>query len=156
MIGRFSNYFPSFALLTLLSAVAVIIIATGRAKSAYKIAWIILITLFPIFGGLFYLVLGKTRLSRRMRRKMEDQAAWGKVPRASESVLHELQEMDQRGGTSPLHQNHAAIQFTGMSTPFYPLGDLAFPAMLEELEKASASSFWSTTLSMKARCGSPF
>lgn len=98
---------------------AVIIIATGRAKSAYKIAWIILILLFPIFGGLFYLVLGKTRLSRRMRRKMEKTRLHGeKSLEASESVLHELQEMDQRAaGQARYIQTMPPIQFTGMSTP---------------------------------------
>ncbi|HHT43710.1 MAG TPA: cardiolipin synthase [Firmicutes bacterium] len=145
MIGRFSNYFPQFyALLTLLSAVAVIIIATGRAKSAYKIAWIILILLFPIFGGLFYLVLGKTRLSRRMRRKMEKTRLHGeKSLEASESVLHELQEMDQRAaGQARYIQNHAAYPvYRHEYSRFYPLGDLAFPAMLEELEKAQRFIF---------------
>ncbi|HBG10203.1 MAG TPA: cardiolipin synthase, partial [Firmicutes bacterium] len=72
MIGRFSKYFPIFyVFFSSLSAVVVIIVATGRSKSAYKIAWIIPIILFPIFGGLVYLFVGKTKLSSRMRRKME-------------------------------------------------------------------------------------
>ncbi|HPT82971.1 MAG TPA: cardiolipin synthase [Limnochordia bacterium] len=145
MIGRFSKYFPLFYVFcSSLSAVVVVIIATGRAKSASKIAWIMAIMLFPIFGGLFYLVLGKTRLSPRMRRKLETTRLHGeKSLDSSEPILNELEALDPRAaGQARYIQNHAAYPvYRHQYSQFYPVGDLAFPAMLRELEQAQRYIF---------------
>ncbi|NMB02180.1 MAG: cardiolipin synthase [Firmicutes bacterium] len=140
MIGRFSNFFPLFyAFFSILSAIVVIVIATGHDKSAYKIAWIIPIMVFPIFGGLFYLVLGKARLSPRMRRKMERLRLHGQHSlAASSSVLDELTQIDARAASQARYiQNYAAHPVYKHSySKFFPLGELAFESMLEELDKA--------------------
>ena len=145
MIGRFSKYFPIFyVFFSSLSAVVVIIVATGRSKSAYKIAWIIPIILFPIFGGLVYLFVWKTKLSSRMRRKMEKTRLLGERSlAASEPILADLEEIDPRAaGQARYIQNHAAYPlYRHQYSEFYPLGDLAFPAMLKELEKAERYIF---------------
>src|SRR5690554_302160 len=109
MIGRFGNYFPQFYVFsTILSIVVVIFIAAGTAKSAYKIAWIIPIVLFPIFGGLFYLVLGNTRTSRRMQRKMRNLKLHGQHSLASStSILQELSHIDQHAANQARYiQDH--------------------------------------------------
>ena len=63
MINRFSTYFSVFYGITLAaSIVAVLAIANGKGNAGYKIAWIILIMSFPIFGGLFYLMFGGSRM----------------------------------------------------------------------------------------------
>lgn len=140
MIGRFSQYFPLFyGFFTVLSAIVVIVIATGNDKAAYKIAWIIPIILFPIFGGLFYLVLGKARLSPRMRRKMERTRLHGEASlAASSTLLDELSEIDPRAASQARYiQDYAAYPVYKHSySKFFPLGDLAFESMLEELKKA--------------------
>lgn len=54
VIWKFSNFFVYFyAICTLLSVVALLRILSGKVNPAYKIAWIVPIMLFPIFGGLF-------------------------------------------------------------------------------------------------------
>lgn len=145
MIGRFSTYFPLFyVFFSSLSAAVVIVIATGRAKSAYKIAWIILILLFPIFGGLFYLMLGRIRLTPKMRRKMEKTRVHGeKSLETSATVLHELEKIDLRAaGQARYIQNHAAYPvYRHEHSEFFPVGDAAFPTMLRELEKAERYIF---------------
>ena len=145
MIVRFSGYLPLFyAFCTGLSAVVVILIATGRSKSAYKISWIILILLFPIFGGLFYLMLGRTRLSAGMRRKMERTRLSGENSReTSQPSPSELEGRDPRAaGQARYIQNHAAYPlYRHQYSKFYPVGDLAFPDILAELEKAERFIF---------------
>ena len=145
MIGRFSRFFPLFyILLTCLSAAVVIVIATGRDRSATKIAWIIAILLFPIFGGIFYLMLGRTRLSHRMRRKMETTRLHGeKALESSEPLLKELEDIDPRAaGQARYIQNHGAYPvYRHQYSKFYPLGDVAFPDMLKELEQAERFIF---------------
>ena len=71
MIYRFQQYFVYFYGISLfISMVAVIALANGKSKAGYKIAWIIAILLFPIFGGIFYLMFGGSRTGKRTRQKM--------------------------------------------------------------------------------------
>ncbi|HHT69313.1 MAG TPA: cardiolipin synthase [Firmicutes bacterium] len=145
MVGRFSDYFPQvYGVFTVLSAVIVIFIATGREKSAYKIAWIIPIILFPIFGALFYLVLGKPRTNRRMKRKMHQLKVHGESSLASSaSVLHKLARQSEHAGNQARYiQNYASYPiFEHTESHFFPLGELAFETMVEELSKAKRYIF---------------
>jgi len=43
--------------------IAVFLILNGKSNPSYKIAWIIPILLFPIFGGLFYIFFGERSLA---------------------------------------------------------------------------------------------
>ncbi len=145
MIGRFGSYFPQFyAFSTVLSAVVVLIIASGNDKSAYKISWIIPIILFPIFGGLFYLVLGNRRVNPRMQRKMAQIKLHGETAMASsEPIVQELAAQDQHAANQARYiQNHGAFPiYKHTYSHFFPLGELAFEAMLEELEQAQEYIF---------------
>jgi len=145
MIGSFGDYFPQFyAFTTLISAVVVIFIATGRHKSAYKIAWIIPIILFPIFGGLFYLMLGSRRTSKRMKRKMDQLRAHGEDMLVfSAPVLHKLAHTDEHAANQARYiQNYGSYPvYRDNGSRFFSLGELAFQAMLEELSKAERYIF---------------
>ncbi|NLL48280.1 MAG: cardiolipin synthase [Firmicutes bacterium] len=145
MIGRFSDYVPQFyGFFTLLSAVVVILIATGREKTAYKIAWIIPITLFPIFGGIFYIMLGKPRTNRRMQRKMHKLKSLGQrsLP-SSAPIIHRLALIDAQAANQARYiQNHGPFPvYEHSESHFFPLGELAFESMLEELAKAERYIF---------------
>lgn len=52
--------------LTILSIVISIYVINRPGNSSYKIAWIILILLFPLFGGIFYLLFGNKKMSRKV------------------------------------------------------------------------------------------
>ena len=60
-----------YVLLLLLSMAASLVIISKNTNPAYKIAWLVPILIFPVFGGLFYLMLGGNRISRRQRKKLE-------------------------------------------------------------------------------------
>ena len=71
VIWRFNEYFVYFyAFCVLLSLSAVLWIINSKSNPSYKIAWIVPILLVPIFGGIFFLLFGNNRLSRRERKKM--------------------------------------------------------------------------------------
>lgn len=70
-IWAFNNYFVYFFTgCILLSAIEVFIVINKDYNPAYKLAICIPILLFPIFGGLFYLFLGNSHLSRKQKRDM--------------------------------------------------------------------------------------
>ena len=59
-------YFYIFCMLLSLGA-SIHILNNTTSNPAYKIAWLIPILLFPIFGGLLYLLFGKYRMTRKQR-----------------------------------------------------------------------------------------
>ena len=76
MVNIFSEYINSFYWCCIaISVIAALLILGSRIEPAYKIAWLLLILPFPVFGGIFYLLVGgghiPKRISRRMRRVSE-------------------------------------------------------------------------------------
>ena len=58
MILRFSEYTAYFySGCVLISFLAMLWILSRRMEPGYKIAWLILILLMPVFGGIFYLLI---------------------------------------------------------------------------------------------------
>ena len=54
-----------------LSLIAVLTVINDQSDPGYKIAWLVPILLFPVFGWLVYLLCGGGRLSRAMRERMQ-------------------------------------------------------------------------------------
>lgn len=140
MIVKFQNQFVYFYSASfLLSVLVVIFILNSRSKPVYKIAWIIPILLFPIFGGLFYLMFGRGRLSHRAIRKMkivELKMAEALMP--NESVLAELEGENISAANQSRYLKHFAYcpPYRNSSTEYLPTGEAKFERLLEELAKA--------------------
>ena len=59
MVNIFSEYINSFYWCCIaISVIAALLILGSRIEPAYKIAWLLLILPFPVFGGIFYLLVG--------------------------------------------------------------------------------------------------
>ena len=140
MIWRFKDQNDWFYWgLLLLSIGATLFIIGKNTNPAYKIAWLVPILLFPVFGGVFYLLLGGNRLSKRQRKKMNSVEANLRrhLPQNPE-ITHRLELQSpsaavqsayiQRVAGCPIYENTV--------TRYFPLGDDALPAMLEEMKKA--------------------
>ena len=70
VVVEFGNYFVYFYVFCLIVSVAVSMwLINNDYNPAYKIVWLVLILLFPIFGGLFYLMFGGNRSNADMRAK---------------------------------------------------------------------------------------
>lgn len=66
MITQSSNYYMwSYGVCYVISTViALRILNNSELNPTHKLAWIVAILLFPIFSGLFYLMLGRSRHDR--------------------------------------------------------------------------------------------
>ena len=144
MMGRFSAYFVYFYWFCIaLSVAAVLWIVGNKSDPGYKIAWIIPILLFPVFGGLIYLLLGGNRLSPRQQRKMQG------MDRQMASALERDCKAEELSGFGAdavnqaryLEQYAHAPAYNHTEATYFPLGDDAFPRMLEELRKAKRYIF---------------
>lgn len=142
---RFNDYYAAFNRICLaLSMLIVIWIVGDRSNPSYKIAWIIPIMLFPIFGWLLYLLFGGNRLSKRARQKMQ---------RTEQVVAEELQdaykadELAQIAGEDAgnmarylEHKAHCPV-YRNTQTEYFPLGEAQFESILQELKNAQRYIF---------------
>lgn len=140
MISKFGPYLPQFyAITTFISAVVVLAIANGTSKSGYKIAWIIPIILFPIFGGLFYLMFGGSRTGKRMRKKMDGvRIKTAEALASTGSLVSEIAAHDEHAGNQSRYiYNYAYYPpYEDTYSEYLPIGEIKFQRLVEELRKA--------------------
>ncbi len=136
----YQDYF--YAAFGILSFLIVLFLVNKNMNPEYKIAWIIPILLFPVFGWLFYLMLGGNRLSNRLKRKMK--YVKEKYCDAISSNHMLLKEIDkkcilsqayyiQKFAHCPLYKNSYA--------GYFPNGESLYVSLLEELKKAEKFIF---------------
>ena len=132
------------AILRIVSVIIILWIVNNSAHLSSDMMWIILISLFPIFGTVTYLLIGGNLFISNTYRSIlaEEKKAAGYYVQ-NEEVLTELTEKDSEnigqfryislGCNYPIYRNSS---FT-----YYELGDKAFPEMLEALNEAKEYIF---------------
>lgn len=145
VIWRFSNYFVYFyAVCTLLSLLTVLWIVNGKGNHAYKLAWIIPIMAFPIFGGLFYLMFGGNKSSRRNRRKMKDigDKMHSSLTQCND-VIGLLEEEDRSAANQARYicKYSDCPVYVNTETEYLTPGERKYERLLEELHKAKRYIF---------------
>ncbi len=145
MIWKFQDSNEIFYIALLILSVAVTLsIISKNTNPAYKIAWLVPILALPVFGGLFYLMLGGNRLSRHQRKKMKqiERSMRRYMPQNPEISAALAQRSTDAAIQSAYLQTVAGCPvYTQTETAYFPLGDEAYPVMLEELQKAEKYIF---------------
>lgn len=141
IISKFSQYFVYFYWISLfVSMVAVLwIINDCRSNPSYKIAWIIPILLFPIFGGMFYFFFGGKRLSKREKRKMTlvEQKVY-KALAPHKGIQREIVNLSELAAVQSRYIESSAYYPLYKNTygEYLPIGEIKFEKLKEELKKA--------------------
>jgi len=145
VIQYFNTYFIGFYWFSLfISAVASFFIMNSKSNPAYKLAWIAPILLFPVFGGLFYIVFGNNKLSKRDKKKMKV------LEQQMIETLNEKQRVvDALALVHPSAANQARYIALYAHSPLYQYskteylaqGEIQFKKMVEALEKAERFVF---------------
>ncbi len=124
---------------TALSILMVLYIIGKDDNSAYKIGWIVLIMILPLFGGLFYLFFGDKKPSRKMRRKLHDRHAAYR-PTLCEAGIPESKvraHYERAAGTFKYVERVSDFPaYTNTEVTYYPSGEEMFEDMLQELREA--------------------
>ena len=140
MMARFSEYFiPFYWAVVILSVLAVLWLISSPANNGYKIAWIVLILSFPVFGGVIYLLSQGNRFTPGIRgrlRGMEQTMEWTLYPDyQSEMVAEELGAV-AGGQARYLEQYGYCPAYPDTHCTYYPLGDDCLEPLLEALRSA--------------------
>lgn len=140
LIWKLSNYFVYvYAFFMILSMVMVLWIVSKKANPSVKIPWVIIIMMFPIFGGLFYVLFGGTRIPKNQRRKMNKivKNMVEKYPDSAD-IIKELENIDEHIAMqfNYVNRQSGASVYKNTTGEYLELGEVKFEKMKEELEKA--------------------
>jgi cardiolipin synthase len=142
VILRFNEHFTFFyGGNLLLSVLLVWRVANNRSNPVYKIAWIVLIFILPIFGALFYIFFGGNKLSRRTRKRMkfiEEKTKEILAPYPKQLILDEIELRNQDAANQSRYiQNYSYYPpYKNTICEYLPTGEKKFKRLKEELEKA--------------------
>lgn len=139
VIWRFNNQFIYFYVFTsFLSAAVVLHIISKNSNPSYKIAWIVPIMLFPIFGGLFYVLFGSNKMSRNIKKKMNKIKDKFADTLNSDSLIDELRTNNEVAMVQSRYIFNASYcpPYNNTYTEYLPLGEIKFERLKEELSKA--------------------
>lgn len=141
LLTRLINYSTVISFVfTLLSIFIILFLIKKDENPSYKIAWIVLVMVLPLFGGLLYVFFGDKRPSKKMRDKFDRQRnKMNNLMSSDKNLISKVESECPRGiGTAKYisNQSNYAIS-TNTQTKYYPLGESMFEDMIEALRGAN-------------------
>ncbi len=141
-ILKLNDYAPYMSILFNIGAVLMALFVIYRDDtSAYKLGWILLICLVPIFGATMYLFFGNKLPSRRIKARMDvvEKSHIGDLKQCDDvSALADtrtLQTVSYIANKGPYPAWHST------STKYFDVADKAFVSMLDDMHRAEKFIF---------------
>lgn len=135
-----SQYFVRFYFICIgASLLAVLYILNKRSHPDYKIAWILPILSFPLFGGMLYLLFGGNSPTKRSLRRME---GLENLSNSALSITEPLTEdmlegnLEAENQSRYIYKTSSCPPYTYTETEYLGDGEQYYKRLLEELEKA--------------------
>ena len=127
---RISEYFIYVDIsLRLISLITVVIIINRHSNPSYKLAWIIPILIFPLFGGLFYLLItGQMRTKRFFNKLSSLEQEINKKDPQEHSILREISEKFPERASTVKYINNTSkmVALRNYETKYFPVGEDMF------------------------------
>ena len=135
-LWRMANFFPYiYGILLLLSISMLIVVVNSEKNPAYKLAWVIPILILPVFGGIFYLLFGTSKVSSRLKKNREIQQKFKQEYLSqNQSVWEKAKSSDSAFFPLMHYVNHANYPLCAdEGCEYFPLGEDKFKKLKEEL-----------------------
>ena len=146
LLSNLATLSPIWLILILLSHIgALVAIINREVNPEYKVSWIVVVTVLPIFGLVLYIVFYRRRLSRkdtRHMRKVVEEHRHG--PQESRDPFNELaKESPAAAGKAMaiLSDDPLADVYADTQSHIYPEGADMYHAMLTDLRRAERYIF---------------
>lgn len=140
VIWKLSEYFVYvYAAFALLSILVVLYILNRKDNPSYKLAWVIPILLFPVFGGLFYLAFGGNQLTKKMKKNAQDIVEnTVTLTKQDESIIDELKLQDKSIANQARYIADYSMYaiYKNTTTEYLSPGEAYFERLKAELMKA--------------------
>lgn len=134
------EYFPILYIIgVVLGIIMVAFISLKDINPAYKLAWTIVILVFPVVGVVFYLLAGNKRPSKKLSSKLN--RVYHDTNCLMPQNLDILEDMEKEdvdcARISKYIKDFAPFPvYKNTATKYYPVGDECFPDMIEALKNA--------------------
>lgn len=143
------QWFESFLLhiysIAILFSVAIVLyLLNSSINSTAKITWLIIILLFPLFGGLLYLYTLKDIGHRALKKRVQHLISQTKnCISQSESTFQSFQELSKGSAALCHYLNRSGCYpvYTNTSVTYFPNGEAKFEELLRQLEQAKEFIF---------------
>lgn len=140
LIWRLSNYFAYFYFLFILISIVVVLFIINRDyEPAYKLAWVVPILLFPVFGGFLYLIFSDKRTTKAFKQNVRIEFAKAICfLHQDQKILEELEAEDREIAfqSNYLSKTCSFPVYQNTVTQYLSPGEMFFDKLTEELEKA--------------------
>ncbi|MGG7078905.1 cardiolipin synthase [Clostridium sardiniense] len=128
----------------IISVLVVIYIVSRTDNPSYKLAWTIPVLLFPIFGGLFYLIFGGKKMNNKFKRKVE--RVYNESKEAliqDDGIINELENIDKSVANQAKYTSKYAMSpiYKNTTTEYLSPGEEFFDCLIKELKKAKRYIF---------------
>ena len=144
-ILEFNEYFSYYFLfVTLLELGSVLLILYSHQNMAYKLAWIVVILLFPLFGVSVYIIFCGNRISRATRTKMSSITTITETAAdRGDDTMTALSECapDAARQSEYIRRTSLCPPYLDTETTYYASGEEMLEAFLQELEGAQRYIF---------------
>ena len=134
------NFAVIQAFYSIVGLILVLALIRNSRSYSYTLPWIIILIILPLLGTILYLIIGKNKLrSKTLKRIVESEAENKKYLTQDEKIKEEIKDK----GIMNYISNYAGYPISkNNDVTYYPLGEEAFEAMLEELKKAEKFIFF--------------
>ena len=137
-----------------ISALVVLYIINSRENPSYKMAWIIPILTFPLVGGIFYLLFGVKRYSKREKQR------FGSILRKFQNVItydEKIAEKLKATNSTAAAQSHYIEKigrfpaYENTSVDYFRLGEDMFESLKNDMKQARHYIFIETFIIEEGR-----
>ncbi|MCI5624082.1 MULTISPECIES: cardiolipin synthase [Anaerostipes] len=137
VLGEYSKVIQ--VVFQIFSLVVAIYIVNKEENPAYKLAWIIPILLFPVFGGLLYLILGDKQPAKKLRICLEESISETQFLLGQDyGVMEHLEKANYQVATQAKYITHYGGYpiYENSNAKYYPSGEAMFDDLLDALKSA--------------------
>lgn len=141
-LGTLFTY--SYVIFTVAGVLISLYIMNSDMNPSYKIAWIVPILVFPIFGVMLYTCFGNRHSGDRLRKAMEKYSREERLILKQDETLADIIKSDESDALKQVNYLYSFggyPVYTNTQTFYFEIGEAKFAAMLEELEKAKRFIF---------------
>lgn len=140
IVWKVSEYFVYLnSLFIFLSICVVVYIVSRQDNPTFKMAWVIPVLIFPVFGGLFYLIFGGNKMSRKLKKLIDTTYQETKDCLVQdESIIDEIYSQNKSVGEIVTYlKNHSFFPiYKNTETEYLSPGEKFYEKLIEELKEA--------------------
>ena len=160
-----NNYIYFYIIMIVFSLFLIIAIINDDSNPTFKMAWLIPMLIFPIFGAPLYIIFGRKKVSKRITKKLYDSfLVSNETLPADFDILNEIKEIDVSIYTqfNYIFNTSNSNVYKNSRNEYIATGEIFYRNLIDEMERAkkfifleyfiiSKGEMWNTVLELLKR-----